>query len=251
MKKVNDYDKYAAERQERLKKGEKLSHKYVEKPMMSDMLPSLSDKKVLMVGCGTGEETKLLEKSGVKSLTGIDISPESIKLANETYPNHSFEVGDMHHIEFPDNTFDFAYSSVTIHYSAEPLKVLREIYRILDKDGQILFSVGHPLRWSAETINIYGTPTSVLGYAIDKTKPRVYGTYNSYTQHEANFISGEALQFWVGAPSFYYQLLKEAGFVVDDFQESKAIKSCEAVNSYYYQKYSELPQFMAFLATKK
>ena len=57
---INDYDRFAKERQEQLKKGEKRPHRFIEKPMMRELLPNLDDKKVLMLGCGTGEESKML-----------------------------------------------------------------------------------------------------------------------------------------------------------------------------------------------
>lgn len=61
---VNDYDKFAKERQEELLKGEKKPHRFSEKPMMKSMLSSLNGKKVLMLGCGTGEESVLLKSFG-------------------------------------------------------------------------------------------------------------------------------------------------------------------------------------------
>ena len=53
--------------------------------MMKTMLPNLNNKKILMLGCGTGEESKLLELFGAstKKITGIDISDKSIELAKE------------------------------------------------------------------------------------------------------------------------------------------------------------------------
>ncbi|TAH33544.1 class I SAM-dependent methyltransferase [Candidatus Saccharibacteria bacterium] len=120
---VNDYDAYAAERQEELKKGLKLPHRYVEKPAMKSLLPDLRGKEVLLLGCGTGEETMMLEEFGAASMIGVDLSEGSVRLARETYPAHSFQTMDMHSLDFPDESFDFVYSSLTIHYSPEPLKV--------------------------------------------------------------------------------------------------------------------------------
>src|SRR5688572_30392198 len=95
---VNDYDRYAAQRQEELKRGEKLPHRYVEKPAMRKLLPNLKDKKILLLGCGTGEESLLLEEFGAGSMIGVDSSKESIKLATQSYPAHEFKVADMHNL---------------------------------------------------------------------------------------------------------------------------------------------------------
>ena len=65
---INDYDKFAKERQLELKKGIKKPHRFIEKPMMNELLPDLTGKKVLMLGCGTGEESLMLKEHGHKKL---------------------------------------------------------------------------------------------------------------------------------------------------------------------------------------
>lgn len=85
---VNDYDNFASQIQDDLLAGRKPPHRFVEKPAMKKLLPDLKNKKVLMVGCGTGEESTLLEEFGAISLVGIDLSKDSVRLAQERYPNH-------------------------------------------------------------------------------------------------------------------------------------------------------------------
>ena len=99
---VNDYDKFAEKRQQDLINGMKPSHRFVEKPMMKAMIPDLRGKKILMLGCGTGEEVDLLEAFGASKelLTGIDLSSKSIDLAKKAYPQVEFVVGDMNDLPF-------------------------------------------------------------------------------------------------------------------------------------------------------
>ena len=123
---INDYDKFAKERQEQLKKGEKRPHRFIEKPMMRELMPDLTNKKVLMLGCGTGEESLMLETFNASDIIGLDLSKESIRLAKESYPKWEFVVGDMHQLPFEDNTFDFVYSSLSIHYSSNPKVFLKK-----------------------------------------------------------------------------------------------------------------------------
>ena len=125
---TNDYEKYAKARQEALLSGEHKPHRYVEKPMMREMLPDLTGMRVLMLGCGTGEEAKLLEQAGAAELVGVDLSENSIRIAEETYPKYEFVVGDMHKLPFDNDSFDFVYSSLTVHYSSDPGSVYAEIY---------------------------------------------------------------------------------------------------------------------------
>jgi ubiquinone/menaquinone biosynthesis C-methylase UbiE len=247
---VNDYDHYAALRQKELQKGQKLPHRFVEKPAMRKVLPDLKDKKVLMLGCGTGEESMLLEEFGATGMVGVDLSEESVRLANETYPKHQFAVGDMHKLDLADQSFDFVYSSLTIHYSDRPLDVYKEMYRLLKPGGILQFSIGHPMRWASARITIDGTPTKLLGYTEGESKPTLYGSYNHFAKYQETFRSGEVLEFWVGPPSLHFNLLKEAGFRIEEFIETAAVEECKEVDANYYDRFSNFPQFVVFVAKK-
>ena len=247
---VNDYDKFAKERQEMLKKGEKRPHRFIEKPMMRSMLPDLTGKKVLMLGCGTGEESMMLAEFGATDIVGIDLSEESIRLAKENYNTCEFIVGDMHKLPFEDNYFDFVYSSLAIHYSENPESVYKEIYRVLKKDGQLLFSVGHPLRWACEEREIDGKNCRVIAHGVDNDTDLELGNYNTFQKHDHHFKNGEVLSFYVGSPSMHFKLLKKVGFTVEDFSEGICTKEAKELDYNYWNKYHEIPQFMAFLVRK-
>lgn len=151
--KVNDYDKFAEKRHFEVTNGMKKSLRFVEKPMMLSMLPNIEGKRVLLLGCGTAEESEMLSKYNPKKITGIDISEKSIAIAKESYPNCGFYVGDMLNLPFKENEFDFIFSSLAITHVEDKDKVFKELYRVLDDNGQVLFSVGHPMRFATEKIN--------------------------------------------------------------------------------------------------
>ena len=247
---INDYDKFAKERQEQLKKREKRPHRFIEKPMMRELLPNLVNKKVLMLGCGTGEENLMLREYGAADIIGIDLSEESIKLAKESYPDCEFVVGDMHKLPFEDKSFDFVYSSLAIHYSDDPESVYKEIHRVLNENGQLLFSVGHPLRWACDEIEISGEKCRTISHGIDNENDIIYGNYNTFKKHDHYFKNGEVLSFYVGSPSFHFKKLKKAGFIVEDFSEGICTDECKCIDYNYWNKYHEIPQFMSFFAIK-
>lgn len=247
---VNDYDKFAAQRQDKLKKGEKLPHRYVEKPAMRKLLPNLKNKDILMLGCGTGEESLLLEEHGAASMKGVDLSVKSIRLANESYPKHSFFVADMHKLDFADDSFDFVYSSLAVHYSANPINVYKEVWRILKPGGTFQFSIGHPMRWASERVVIDKISHKLMGYTEGDTKQKLFGNYSDFREYDETFPSGEVLRFWIGPPSLHFGLLRDAGFDVSDFVETKAIEECRQVNENYFQRFSHFPQFIVFVAKK-
>lgn len=244
----NNYDKFAAARQKELITGQKKPHRFVEKPMMRKMLPNLKNKAILLIGCGTGEESKLLEEFGAKEIIGIDTSKASIDLANKTYPKHRFIVGDMHKLKFKNNSFDFVYSSLAIHYSKNPKIIYKEIGRVLKPKGQLLFSVGHPIRWASEEVIIGDTPFRITGFSEESRDSRLFGNYLTFKKHKHTFKDNEVLEFWVGPPSLHFKLLKESGFNIENFMESRAIPEARKVDSWYHKRYTEFPQFMAFLA---
>lgn len=245
---VNDYDTYAAQRQDSLRKGKKMSHRFVEKPAMREILSDLSNKKILLVGCGTGEETELLEEFGAASIVGIDLSKESIRLASESYPKHEFHVMDMHGLDFKDDSFDFVYSSLTIHYSSEPQNVYKEIMRVLKPGGTFQFSVGHPMRWASERVEIDGVTTKLLGYTEGDVPVKRYGDYSGFQEYDETFEGGETLRFWIGPPSMHFKLLRQTGFDVTDFIETKPVPETEEEDRNYYERFSHFPQFSIFVA---
>jgi len=67
---------------------------------------------VLIVGCGAGGTAVHLAETTGARVYGIDISPESIRTANNLAsksPAHEklhFQIGDAHTLPFPPNTFD-------------------------------------------------------------------------------------------------------------------------------------------------
>lgn len=247
----SEYDKYARQRQKEILNGEMKSHSLIEKPMMKEMITDLTGKKILLLGCGTGDESMLLKKYGATDITGIDLSEVSINIANECYPDCKFEVMDMLDLKFEDETFDYVYSSLTVHYEEKYEKVFKEVNRVLRKGGQFLFSIGHPLRWASKVVEHEGVTYRVLGCTYYKEVDEVIGNYSSCVQVEDKFPNGQVLHFYTQAPSKTFKQLKKTGFDVEDFTESKCVEEAKKSAPNYYIKYSEIPNFMAFLAIKR
>lgn len=88
------------------------------------------DKKCLCLGARTGQEVVALKQLGVKNVTGIDIVPCEPHVIK----------GDIHSLDFDDNTFDFVYTNI-IDHSIDPKKMISEIERVLKVEGVFFLQI--------------------------------------------------------------------------------------------------------------
>ena len=113
-------------------------------------------KKILDVGCGTGDLLNYLAKKNKESLLwGVDISDKNIKRANKN--KHSkrekFTKLDANTLPFKDNFFDEIYCYEVLEHVKNLDKVLDEIKRVLKNKGKFILTV--PLKESEEILIKY------------------------------------------------------------------------------------------------
>lgn len=121
----------------------------------------------------------------------------------------------------------------------------------LKPGGSFQFSVAHPVRWASERTEIDGAITKIIGFTNSRAeKPKIYGNYLEFKRYDDVSSRGEVLRLWVGPPSMHFSLLKEAGFTVKEFVETKAIEGCKEVDPFYHERFSHFPQFTIFVAEK-
>ncbi len=97
--------------------------------------------KVLELGCGDGKTLSKLVTSGF-NVTGIDVSPNAVKLAQEKVGgNAKLVLGNVCSLPFPANSFDAVVAvHVFDHLSAkERQKAIREVKRVLKRNGLLFF----------------------------------------------------------------------------------------------------------------
>jgi len=101
--------------------------------------------KVLDLGSADGVFSKvILTRSGAKKLVGMDVVQSSVDWANKKWGKDGkmqFIVGDAHKLPFKAATFDAVFSLEMLEHVHNPLKVLREVRRVLKKDGYVVFLV--------------------------------------------------------------------------------------------------------------
>ncbi len=80
----------------------------------------------LDVGCGTGKYAGYLAKSDLNA-TGIDLSPQAIRVARERFPECTFDVGNAEQLPVPEGSFDLVFSSGLSLLNEPDLSVLRPL----------------------------------------------------------------------------------------------------------------------------
>lgn len=85
--------------------------------------------ELLDVGCGAGRFCALAAQSGA-AVAGIDAAPAQIAIAQERVSDGDFTVGAMENLPYADDSYDVVTVLNSLHYSAEPVTVLREVSRV-------------------------------------------------------------------------------------------------------------------------
>lgn len=100
--------------------------------------------KIADIGCGDGYGSFKLHQAGFK-VTGVDISPNMIKKANEvSTEGMQFEVGDLADMPHKDDTFDGLVAINSLEWTENPLLALEEMKRILKDDGLLCLGLLGP-----------------------------------------------------------------------------------------------------------
>ena len=121
--------------------------------------------KILDMACGTGEQSLAFAKKG-HNVTGIDLSPDMLKIANQKkHPNlkMQFLLSDATRIPFKTNTFDASCVSLALHDMPHQIaiSVLKEMKRTTKPNGKII-------------IVDYSTPQNPIGNLIVSLWESIY-----------------------------------------------------------------------------
>lgn len=253
------YNDYAEKWSQRIRKQSKTQaeganpvHIYLEKPAMYSLLPDLNGKRVLCIGCGSGEECDYLTSLGAQVI-GIDLSDKLIEIAKSSYPNLEFHTMDMENMTLEDNSFDFAYSSYTMHYVKDWRKTLGEVKRLLKKDGAYQFSTHHPIKWSGEKIREKDKKTFLLGYEMfaDNQNFKVYGDYlNTRMINDVWFGDFEVTYFHKSLSEILKEI-REVGFTLANFVEPSAIDKAKEEYRQFWEVHTKIPHCMIFVLRKE
>ncbi len=104
------------------------------------MLNPQSGERILDLGCGTGELTAEIAKSGAQ-LVGMDASEKMIEAAKAKFPEIQF-IKAKGESFIDSDPYDAVFSNATLHWILNPEAVISCMYSNLKPNGRLLLEMG-------------------------------------------------------------------------------------------------------------
>lgn len=113
---------------------------------------SLRGQDVLEIGAGAAQCSRWLAAQGARPVA-LDLShrqlQHALRIAGGDEAGFPLVQADAGALPFADGSFDLACSAYgAVPFVADPVKVFREVRRVLRPGGRWVFSVTHPIRWA-------------------------------------------------------------------------------------------------------
>lgn len=151
-------------------------------------------KKVLDLGCGTGEYSLWYAMHGAGEVTGVDLSQGSLAKAREkkaqaNVTNANFIEKDILKVDFPDNTFDYSFSVGVLHHTGDPELGFEHLCRMTKPGGVVVVSLYNT--YSRFVLRIKQTICKILGGDDIDKRARIGCILFPFTMRALNKRYGE------------------------------------------------------------
>jgi SAM-dependent methyltransferase len=181
-------------------------------PVLQSMLPDMSGRRVVDLGCGFGWFSRWAHESGAASVLGIDVSTKMLERARADTASTAIRYlcADLDDVELDPDSTDLVFSSLTLHYVHDLSRVLSLVAEALAHGGSMVFSVEHP---------IYSAPTT-QAFETSSTGDRIWPLDNYLVEGERVrnwFVDGVVKQHRTVAT--YVNTLIDSGLAVDRIVE--------------------------------
>ncbi len=139
-----------------------------------DSLAPRSGERILDVGCGTGQLTAEIAKSGAY-VVGVDRSEEMLRKARENYPTLAFVLGDATAMRFSE-PFDAVFSNAALHWIKNAQAAVASIAQALRPGGRFVAELGG----KGNIASIQEAFSAVLGPAAEERCPWFFPSIGEY-----------------------------------------------------------------------
>ena len=139
-----------------------------------ELLEPQSGERILDLGCGTGQLTAEIARSGAL-VTGLDSSPEMLADARKNFPELPFVLADASRFHLPQ-PFDAVFSNAVLHWVKNAEGAVSSIARALRSGGRFVAEFGG----KGNIASVQAALRSVLGPVADEQSPWYYPSIGEY-----------------------------------------------------------------------
>jgi len=139
-----------------------------------DLLNPQTGERILDVGCGTGQLTSEIARTGA-AVTGLDKSPEMLAEASKNYPDLTLVPGDAANFHFTE-PFDAVFSNAALHWVKDAEGAVQSIAHALRPGGRFVAEFGG----KGNIASIQAALRAVLGPMADERSPWYYPSIGEY-----------------------------------------------------------------------
>src|SRR3989344_9672273 len=117
---------------------------------------TLKGKKILDIGCFTGDFLQLLQKKGA-NVYGLELQNNAVKIANKKLPGRIFQA-DIMSYKFPKEQYDIITLLGVAEHVIDPLNLLKKSSQLLKKGGIIMIQTPNSSSLLARIAGKYWPP---------------------------------------------------------------------------------------------
>jgi ubiquinone/menaquinone biosynthesis C-methylase UbiE len=220
------------------------------------VLEDYQGKKILDMGCGTGEYAFWYAMKGAGKVVGVDLSESSLAIAQKRkeegkFDNIEFIKKDILNLDFPDNMFDYSFSVGVLHHTGDPFRGFRQLVRVTKPGGILVVSLFNS--YSRRILRLKQSLCKRLGGEdIDKRVEwgeRLFG--RTLKKIDKRYHSMNTKQIAYDIFGFPHESLHSAGEVLEWFKETnvryKGSFAPLRIRDYFYA-FSQ-PEYFSFRST--
>ena len=133
---------------------------YVEQIMPMAAQELAGARRILDVGCGDGQISRLAAHLGADVVIGIDPTWNQVRIAHERGGGASFAKAGAGALPFADGSFDAVVACLVFEHIRDVDDAIAEVARVLRPGGRFCFFLNHPLLRADGTTASSGAPRS-------------------------------------------------------------------------------------------
>lgn len=172
-------------------------HDFVHEMVRWGGLESLPKGTTLLdVGCGIGGSSRILARDYGFAVTGITISPQQVKRAQELTPpeiDAKFKVDDALDLSFPDASFDVVWSIEAGPHMPDKTQFARELLRVLKPGGILVVADWNQRDDRIQPLN--GWESLVMRQLLDQWSHPAFASIEGFAEELAatGLVQGEVI----------------------------------------------------------